>query len=183
MSSANWGGNGLNSVQNLVYDVSDQSITLSPFGNTIFLDLSNSGTDLVGPNFSLDIGSFGEDISNNGNAIFQKYEAGLPNGDLARCNDALFRSWVVNYGSSFTGTVFDPNGNTYSVDKWILTIAGWTCTDDPVSISSLRLMPGTNGFWKLNVNATHNGGSTTIFVHILAIPGCFESCYDLGAPI
>jgi hypothetical protein len=183
MSFANWGGNGLGNVQNLQYDPSGQAISLYPYGNTIYLDLSNSGTELVGPNFSLDNDSFGTDISNGGNALFQTYEGGQPNGDLARCNDALFRSWAVNYGSSFTGTVFDPNGNSYPVDKWILTIAGWTCSDDPVSISSLRLMPGTNGLWKLNVNAKHNGAATTIYVHILAIPGCFESCYSLGSPI
>lgn len=183
MSFANWGGNGLGNVQNLLYDPSGQSITLYPYGNTINLDLSGSGGDLVGPNFSLGYNSFGTDISNGANAIFQTYEGGLPFGDLARCNDALFRLWVVNMGSSFTGTIFDPNGRPYEVGKWILIIAGWTCTDDPVSISSLRLMPGTNGFWKLNVNAKHNGAATTIFVHILAIPGCFGSCYSLGAPI
>jgi hypothetical protein len=172
-SGANWGGNGLASVQNLAYDASNQEISLTPYGNTIQLDLSGSGNLLVDGSFNLFASGFGTQISAFGDSVFQRKST----GDLQLAQQPLFRLFYVAIPpGGGNARITDPAGNNYPISQWICIACGFR-NDDGDRAYQMYVYPdgGTSSWW---VNYTF-AESSNGYVQILAIPACFSSCYSV----
>jgi hypothetical protein len=180
MSGANWGGtNNANSIQNLYYDPTEQSISLVPFGNTIYLDLSN--IDVVGANFNIGNPSFGTQRSFQADKIFQVKAT----GNIGLSNQSLFRLFSVNNGTAGggNGLILDASNNAYKASEWVCIIVGFSNTLQNRAFSAYTWVNNTviPPAWSYNYTYSPDnvGIPPTGSVQILAIPACFSACYSV----
>lgn len=175
----NWGGNGLGNVQNLYYDPNDQSISLVPFGNTIYLDLSS--TNVVGPNFNISPPGFGTKLSFQADKVFQVKAT----KNIGKSSQSLFRLFRVDFANAGGGNniVIDASSNTYPASDWVCAAVGYKNTLGNRAFSMYTYINNTVNppSWACNYTYSPDnvGIPPTGWLQILAIPACFASCYSV----
>lgn len=157
----------------LNYEVSGQAISLVPYGNTINLDLSGAGDQIVNGSFNLYVNGFGTSISSFANALFQSKAT----GGIMTAQQPLFRLFWINIPpGGGNALITDPAGQNYSIQQWICMTVGFR-NDDGDRAYQMYVYPdsGTNAWWANYTFAQSSNG----YVQILAIPACFASCYSV----